>query len=101
MRNERGFSWPEAITSLAILLLITSVLIPMVQQLANSLEAKKRSYHASLVMHEATKNYIATGEQMGVTNIESIDYFYEITSQEICVLFDGIREVERKCIPIP
>ncbi len=101
MRNERGFSWPEAITSLAVLMLIGSILLPMVQQIANSLEAKKRNYHASLVMYEAAKRYHSTQEESGVMNIERIDYFYELTSEGICVLFEGIGEEERRCIHLP
>ena len=101
MRNEKGASWPEAVTSLAVLLLISSVLLPMVQQIANSLEIKKRSYHASLVMYEAAKRYDSTEEESGVMNIESIDYFYELTTEGICVLFEGIWEEERKCVHIP
>ena len=101
MRNEKGFSWPEAITSLAVLLLISSVLLPMVQQIATSLEAKKRNYHATLVMSEAAKRYDSTEEKSGVMNIEGIDYFYELTTGGICILFEGIWEEERKCIHVP
>ena len=100
MKNERGFSWPEAITSLAILMLIATVLLPMVGQLSNSMEGKKRSYYASVVMHEAAKVFISTEERSGMMHIENIVYRYEISEKEVCVFYEGIREDESKCIHI-
>ncbi len=100
MTNEKGFSWPETILSLSILLLVATTLLPMTMQITYTLENKKRHYHASLVMHDAVKRYIDLGEFEGTTTIEDLIYQYNITSNGVCVIFEGVQKEEVKCIEI-
>ncbi|SER80960.1 competence type IV pilus minor pilin ComGE [Psychrobacillus sp. OK032] len=98
MRNSDGFSWPETILALSIIFIIASTLLPLLNNMQVQLEEKKRKYHASVVMHEATKKYITENSWNGSMDIERVTYTYEINNHEICVYFEGMREEKSNCV---
>ncbi|TQR18604.1 hypothetical protein [Psychrobacillus soli] len=100
MRNSNGFSWPETIVALTITFIIATTLIPLLNNMHVQLEEKRRKYHASIVMNEATKKYITENSWTGSMYIEKVAYTYEIDLPQICVRYEGMREEKTNCITI-
>ena len=101
MKNDAGFSWPETILSLSITLIIASTFLPLLNNVIAQLEEKKRKYHASIVIHEAAKMFIADNVTTGLMNIEEVEYEFSIDYEQICVSYEGVREEKENCISIP
>lgn len=100
MRNSSGFSWPETIVSLTVTFLIATTLLPLVSNMTVQLEEKKRQYHASIVMHEGVKMYIAESIFSGTMYIDKLPYNFIVDSEQICVSYEGMREEKRNCLSI-
>ncbi|WP_313893832.1 type II secretion system protein [Psychrobacillus sp.] len=100
MRNSKGFSWPETVLSLSIILLIASTLLPLLSNMTVLLEDKKRKYHSSLVVQEATKMYISAGTVSGTMKIDQLDYSFIVQMDDICVHYEGVREEKNTCVSI-
>ncbi|MFJ7826776.1 hypothetical protein [Psychrobacillus sp. NPDC096623] len=100
MRNSHGFSWPETILSLSITFIIATTFLPFLNNMTVQLEDKKRDYHSSLVMYEIAKMYIVENNATGVMQVEKVNYVYEISSEKVCIDYEGMREEQRKCVPI-
>lgn len=100
MKNNAGFSWPETILTLSITFIIASTLLPLLNNMNIQLEEKKRKYHASVVMLEATKMYIAESISSGTMSMEKVAYTFEINEEQICVYYEGLWEEKASCIPI-
>lgn len=100
MKNSKGFSWPETVLSLGVIFLIASTLLPLLSNMTVQLEDKKRKYHSSLVVQEATKMYISTGTVSGTMKIDELDYSFIVQMDEICVRYEGMREEKNTCVSI-
>lgn len=100
MKNDKGFSWSETMLALTVLFLITMTLLPLLNHVSTQLEEKRRKYHASVVMHEAAKKFINDRTRMGSMNMDRLDYYYTIGSDEICVDYAGVQEENRLCVTI-
>lgn len=98
MRNSDGFSWPETILALSITFIIATSLLPLLNNMQVQLEEKERKYHASVVMLEAAKKYIAENSWTGSMDIEKVAYTYEIHNHQICVYYEGMREEKSNCV---
>ncbi|MEK3981228.1 hypothetical protein MKY37_19655 [Psychrobacillus sp. FSL K6-2836] len=100
MKNSYGFSWPETVLSLSITFLIATTILPLLNSMIVRLEDKKRDYHSSLVMYEIAKMYIVEGILTGAMQVDGVMYSYEISGEKICVDYEGMREEQRKCMPL-
>ncbi|WP_342598383.1 type II secretion system protein [Psychrobacillus sp. FSL H8-0483] len=100
MKNNDGFSWPETILSLSITLIIATTLLPLLHNFTVQLEEKKRKYHASIVMNEATKMFITENISTGSIHIEKVAYMFVIDNENICVIYEGVREEKTSCLTI-
>lgn len=100
MKNSHGFSWPETILSLSITFIIATTILPLLNSMIVQLEDKKRDYHSSLVMYEIAKMYIVEGISTGAMHIEEVSYSFQIDNEKICVDYEGMREEQRKCVPL-
>lgn len=100
MKNNNGFSWPETILSLSITFIIATTLLPLLHNITVQLEEKKRKYHASIVMHEATKMFITENISTGSMHIEKVAYMFTIDDESICVNYEGVREEKTSCLTI-
>ncbi|QUG42096.1 hypothetical protein KD050_02010 [Psychrobacillus sp. INOP01] len=100
MKNSHGFSWPETILSLSITFLISTTILPVVNSMIVQLEDKKRDYHSSLVMYEIAKLYTAENIPTGAMQVDGVIYSYDINDEKICIDYEGMREEQRKCVPI-
>ncbi|SDM86894.1 hypothetical protein SAMN05518871_102437 [Psychrobacillus sp. OK028] len=100
MRNSRGFSWPETILSLSITFIIATTILPFLNSMTVQLEDKKRDYHSSLVMYEIAKMYTVENNATGVMQVEKVNYIYKISSENVCIEYEGLRGEQRKCVPI-
>lgn len=100
MNNSNGFSWPETILSLSITFLIATTILPLLSNMMVQLEDQKRRYHTSLVLYEVAKTYTFESISTGVMYIEKVPYSYEIDNENICINYEGMREVQLKCVPL-
>ena len=100
MKNSHGFSWPETILSLSITFIIATTILPFLNSMIVQLEDKKRDYHSSLAMYEIAKMYTVENIPTGVMQVDGIMYSYEISDASICIDYEGMREEQRKCVPI-
>lgn len=94
MRNSKGFSLPETILSLAVILLVTTTLLPLLSNMTTNLEEKRRKYLSSVVMHEAIKMYVAENVLNGAMQIDKLKFTYSIDEKQICVNYEGMRREE-------
>ncbi|MFF2754338.1 competence type IV pilus minor pilin ComGE [Psychrobacillus sp. NPDC058041] len=100
MNNNKGFSLPETIVSLAVILLVATSLLPLLSNLTTNLEEKRRKYISSVVMHEAIKMYIAENVFAGAMHIDKLKYTFAIDEKQICVKYEGMREEISNCVSI-
>lgn len=100
MKSSRGFSWPETMIALTVLFLITMTLLPLLNQVSIQLEEKRRKYHASVVMHEAVKEFIDDRIWVGSMKIDKLQYSYMITNDDICIDYAGVKEEKHFCVTI-
>lgn len=98
--NERGQSWPEAMLSLVIIMVIFSSLLPMAMKLTTSLVAKKQAVIASQTTYQAAIYYRASGQTTGLRTHEKTVYEWNITNGEICVVYEELRGTMNKCVSL-
>ena len=100
MKNSRGFSLPETIVSLAVILLVATSLLPLLSNMTTNLEEKRRKYLSTVVMNEAIKMYITENILTGAMHIDKLKYTFAIDEKQICVKYEGMREEISNCVSI-
>lgn len=100
MENSEGFSWPETVLSLSIIFIITTTILPFLNYMVVHLEDKKRDYHSALVMYEVSKMYTVENMKTGGMQVNKIIYSYEISTESICIDYDGMQEKKHKCMSL-
>ncbi|PIC65313.1 hypothetical protein CSV79_01440 [Sporosarcina sp. P13] len=98
--NEKGQSWPEAMLSLAIIMVIFSSLLPMAMKLTTSVVAKKHAMIAAQTSYQAAIYYRASGQTTGVRTHEDLDYHWTVNEEEICVLYENLRGASNHCVSV-
>jgi len=100
MKNSQGFSWPETVLSLSITFIIATTILPFLNYMVVQLEDKKRDYHSSLVMYEIAKMYTVENIRTGGMLMNKVMYSYEISDERICINYEGMQEIQYKCVSI-
>lgn len=95
--DEKGQSWPEAMLSLVIVMVIFSSLLPMATRLTTSVLMKKNMMIAAETSFQAAIHYRTGGEMAGVRTHEGLDYHWTVLANEICVTYEELRGVHSKC----
>ncbi|MDV6377894.1 hypothetical protein ORD22_06410 [Sporosarcina sp. GW1-11] len=98
--NEKGQSWPEAMLSLAIIMIIFSSLLPMAMKLTTSVVAKKHMMIAAQTSYQAAIHYRASGQMAGVRTHEELEYQWTVNNEEICVIYEDLRGPGNYCVSV-
>lgn len=98
--NEKGQSWPEAMLSLFIVMIIFGSLLPMSSKLTASLHTKKQSALAVETGYQAAIHYRTSGQLTGSRVHEGLTYDWVVSPDSICVTYRSVRKEEFKCIEL-
>ncbi|MFD1206374.1 MULTISPECIES: hypothetical protein [Sporosarcina] len=98
MINEKGFSWPETILSLFVIIGIFGTLLPFASKLAYQLDKKKYTMHAAELAYQSAILYETTGIVEGVRMINGINFEWIVLGQKICVTYELHGEDNERCI---
>ncbi|KXH87449.1 hypothetical protein [Sporosarcina sp. HYO08] len=96
--NEKGYSWPEAILTLGILVVIFGSLLPFASAMAVKLTDKKFAIYAAETALQATILWRLHGTIEGSRIMEGVQYDWAIVERGICVEYLAREKVERKCL---
>ncbi|AXH99019.1 hypothetical protein DV702_04290 [Sporosarcina sp. PTS2304] len=96
--NEKGQSWPEAMLSLLIIMVIFSSLLPLATKLTTTVVAKKQSMVAAQTSYQAAIHYRARNQTSGVRTHEQLEYHWVVKMEEICVTYEGLQGFTSKCV---
>lgn len=98
--NEKGQSWPEAMLSLLVVLVIFGSLLPMANILTSSVTEKKQAMIATQTAYQAAILYKSSGQTTGHRSHEDLHYNWTISDRQICVAYD-IQQIEnQRCVNI-
>lgn len=93
--DDKGFSWPETMLSLAMLFMLFGTLLPMMQHLQQSLHAKKERLIAFETLHEAAIEIKGYGSESGERLAGGTYYRWEKTEQ-LCVFYNDFRNTPKQ-----
>ncbi|QCR32843.1 hypothetical protein [Lysinibacillus sp. SGAir0095] len=96
--NCRGIAFVETLLSVAIVLIITSSLLPLSYRLKTTLYNEKVELHASETALEAVKLIRESLTLTGTKTIEGNDYQWKFDGDQICVQFKNLSGEQVKCI---
>ncbi|GKV64598.1 MULTISPECIES: hypothetical protein [unclassified Sporosarcina] len=96
--DEKGHSWPEAMLSLVIIMVIFSSLLPMASHLTLAIQMKKHTMIAAETSFQAAIHYRTGGQEAGVRTHEGRDYRWTVMLNEICVEYDEQHGQQSKCV---
>lgn len=96
--NEEGYSWPEAILTLTIVIVIFGTLLPFASIVTLKLQVKKAHMYAAETAHQGAIYFSAYGVMGGVRQVDGVDYDWTIDGQSVCVTFEVVEKVFNKCV---
>ncbi|MGG0642890.1 hypothetical protein ABE021_02935 [Sporosarcina gallistercoris] len=97
--NESGYSWPEAMLTLTIMVVIFSTLLPLSFRMLSGLEHKKHEMRAKETLYQGALLYKTYGISEGVRTEEGIDYEWSAENGQLCVTFPSSFSTEMICTP--
>lgn len=97
--NESGYSWPEAILTLTIMVVIFSTLLPLSFRMLSGLENKKHEMRAKETMYQGALLYTTYGIREGVRTEEGTQYSWSADEGQLCVRYLSGDKTETVCIP--
>lgn len=100
MTNEKGFSWPESILSLSILMIIFGTLLPLYSHMSAQMEMKKLDMHAAETAYHAAVLHSSYGLTEGENLLEQTVYRWSIHANSICVTYRNFEKEVMKCIDV-
>ncbi|WP_339250531.1 hypothetical protein NSQ43_12110 [Sporosarcina sp. FSL W8-0480] len=98
MINENGYSWPESILSLAIVMVIFGTLFPFYTHMSARLEMKRLAMHAAETAYHGAILHKSYGLSAGVNHIKGVSYSWSVNGDSICVMYNSIETEVNKCI---
>ena len=96
--NEGGYSWPEAILTLMIVMVIFGTLLPFASGITFKLQMKKMQMYASETALQGAINFQAYGLIEGSRLVDGVAYDWAIEGQSVCVVYRIVDEDIRKCV---
>lgn len=96
--NEKGQSWPEAMLSLVIIIVIFGSLLPLATTLTSSVTGKKQAMIAAETSYQAAIHYKSSGRTVGRRTHEELDYDWTVSNGEICVAYEVLQVANTKCV---
>lgn len=95
--NEAGYSWPEAILTLAIMMLIFSTLLPVSFKMLVGLEDKKLEMRAKETLYQGAILFKTYGSESGLRVEDGIEYEWKATMNAVCVTYNSSKQQEVVC----
>lgn len=96
--NQSGFSWPETILTLSVLMVIFGTLLPFATNMTSQLHNKKLSMQAAETAYHAAAAYEFHSLKSGNREIDGTIYSWTTTLNEICVSYNNVVEELDKCV---
>ena len=96
--NEEGYSWPEAILTLTIMMVVFSTLLPLSFKMLVTLEDKRLDMRAKETLYQGALIYKTYGGVSGLRTEEGIEYAWKAESDKICVEYKNSKKLEMKSI---
>ena len=96
--NEGGYSWPEAILTLTIVMVIFGTLLPLASTMSLKLQMKKSQMYAAETALQGAIYFKAYGLQEGVREVDGVNYKWSIEGQSVCVSYSIVNRAGRKCV---
>lgn len=96
--NEKGYSWPEAILTLGIMVVIFGSLLPFASVMIDKLNDKKLAMYAAETAMQATIVWRMHGVFEGNRIMDDVVFEWVIVEHGICVEYLSRDKVEKKCI---
>ncbi|WP_143560444.1 MULTISPECIES: type II secretion system protein [unclassified Sporosarcina] len=98
--NEKGQSWPEAMLSLLVVMVIFGSLVPLADILTSSATEKKQAMIAAQTTYQAAILYKSSGQTTGHKTHEDLHYNWMVSDRQICVAYE-IQQIEKhKCVSL-
>lgn len=85
--NESGYSWPETILTLTIMMVVFSTLLPFSFQMLAGLESKKQDMRAKETMYQAAILYTNYGITSGMRKEDATEYSWFADGDRLCVSY--------------
>ncbi|WP_303968199.1 hypothetical protein [Sporosarcina ureae] len=98
--NEKGQSWPEAMLSLVIVMVIFGSLLPLATTLTSSVAGKKSAMIAAQTTYQAAILFKSSGQATGRRSHEELHYDWTVQDGRICVVYEVQQVANRKCVSI-
>ena len=96
--NENGQSWPEAMLSLVIIMVIFGSLLPLAATLTSSVTGKKQEMIAAQTSYQAAILYKSSGQATGSRTHEDLQYDWIVSDGQICVDYEIQQIANYKCV---
>lgn len=96
--NQKGYSLPEALLTVAVLFIIFGTLIPVVYHMTEQLAYKKYQMHAAEAMVQAILLTNSTGELEGQFTKEQVEYNWIKSHQQVCINYQFGKKLESYCL---
>lgn len=98
--NERGQSWPEAMLSLLVVMVVFGSLLPLGSTLTSSATEKKSAMIAAQTAYQASILFKASGQAAGRRTHEELHYDWTVSSEQICVVYETQQIENQKCVSL-
>lgn len=96
--SEGGYSWPEAVLTLTIVIVIFGTLLPFSSIVTSKLHVKKAHMYAAETAYQGAIYFRAYGLMEGVRQVDGVDYDWTIDGQSVCVSYEIVEKVFNKCV---
>ncbi|WP_438310730.1 hypothetical protein [Sporosarcina sp. FA9] len=96
--NEKGYSWPEAMLTLTIVLIIFGTLLPLATKTTAAIHTKKQLMRAAETAYHGSILFKAYGIDSGTHTIDDLNYNWKIGGNFVCVSYLVIDKEEEKCL---
>lgn len=96
--NEKGQSWPEAMLSLVIIMVIFGSLLPLATTLTSSVTGKKQAMIAAQTTYQAAILNKSSGQATGSRTHEDLHYDWTVSADQICVAYEIQQVTNHKCV---
>lgn len=95
--DESGYSWPEAILTLAVMMLIFGTLLPITFRMMAGLESKKQEMYAKETMYQGALLHQSYGLHSGYREEDGVLFSWTVDGVSVCVTYMQEQEVRKVC----
>lgn len=96
--NEGGYSWPESILTLTIVIVIFGTLLPFATAVTSKLQMKKAQMYATETALQGAIYFSSYGLIEGIRQVEGVDYDWTVNGQSVCVSYTIVNKSFSKCV---